>query len=79
MVSTTTDRTQKKHYSHVDSIVLLSNLIEKTIDIRSDSGWAHLMNDDEEEFQRDYNRLIELQKEMFEVEWAAVSYPSHHS
>ncbi|KAL7449385.1 hypothetical protein ACHAWC_001451 [Mediolabrus comicus] len=46
----------------------VGNVIEKTIDIRSDSGWAHLMNDDEEEFQRDYNRLIELQKEMFEVE-----------
>ena len=46
----------------------VGNVIEKTIDIRSDSGWAHLMNDDEEEFQRDYDRLIELQKEMFEVE-----------
>lgn len=46
----------------------VGHVIEKTIDIRSDSGWAHLMNDDEEEFQRDYDRLIELQKEMFEVE-----------
>lgn len=44
------------------------NEIEKTVDIRSDTGWAHIMNDDEEEFQRDIARLIELQKEMFDVE-----------
>mmetsp|Transcript_20851 Transcript_20851/g.34402 ORF Transcript_20851/g.34402 Transcript_20851/m.34402 type:complete len:609 (+) Transcript_20851:154-1980(+) len=44
------------------------NEIEKTVDIRSDTGWAHVMNDDEEEFQRDIARLIELQKEMFDVE-----------
>eukprot|EP00984_Skeletonema_dohrnii_P008193 scaffold3007_cov144-Skeletonema_dohrnii-CCMP3373.AAC.11 len=44
------------------------NEIEKTVDIRSDTGWAHVMNDDEEEFQRDVARLIELQKEMFDVE-----------
>jgi len=43
------------------------NEIEKTVDIRSDTGWAHVMNDDEEEFQRDVARLIELQKEMFDV------------
>ncbi|KAL9182807.1 hypothetical protein ACHAXT_004086 [Thalassiosira profunda] len=41
--------------------------IEKTVDIRSDTGWAHLMNDDEDEFRRDYARLVELQKEMVEV------------
>ena len=28
----------------------VGNLIKQTVDIRSDSGWAHLMNDDEEEF-----------------------------
>jgi hypothetical protein len=44
------------------------NEIEKTVDIRSDTGWAHVMNDDEEEFQRDVARLIELQKEMFDVD-----------
>ena len=42
--------------------------IQKTVDIRSDSGWAHLMNDNEEVFDRDYARLVELMKEMFEVE-----------
>lgn len=46
----------------------VGNEIEKTVDIRSDTGWAHIMNDDEEEFQRDYARLVELQKVMFEIE-----------
>jgi len=46
----------------------VGNPIEKTVDIRSDTGWAHLMSDDEEEFRRDYNRLVELMKDMFEVE-----------
>lgn len=45
----------------------VGNEIQKTIDIRSDTGWAHLMNDDKEEFRRDYQRLVELMKEMFEV------------
>lgn len=45
----------------------VGNEIDKTIDIRSDTGWAHLMNDDETEFRKDYNRLIELMKDMFEV------------
>ena len=44
------------------------NEVEKTVDIRSDTGWAHVMNNDEEEFQRDIATLIELQKHMFEVE-----------
>ena len=42
--------------------------IQKTVDIRSDTGWAHLMNNDEEEYQRDYTKLVELMKDMFEVE-----------
>ena len=46
----------------------VGNEIDKTIDIRSDTGWAHIMNDDEEEFRRDYDRLVELEEEMFEVE-----------
>ena len=46
----------------------VGNEIEKTVDIRSDTGWTHIMNDDEEEFQRDYARLVELQKVMFEIE-----------
>ena len=46
----------------------VGNEIRKTVDIRSDTGWAHLMNDDEDEFQRDYERLVELMEKMFEVE-----------
>ena len=45
----------------------VGNPIQKTIDIRTDTGWAHLMNDDEEEFRRDYARLVELMKDMFET------------
>jgi len=41
--------------------------IEKTIDIRSDSGWVHIINDDEEQFQHDYDRIVELMPLMFEV------------
>jgi len=41
--------------------------IEKTIDIRSDSGWVHLINDDEEQFKKDYNRIVELMSQMFVV------------
>jgi hypothetical protein len=41
--------------------------IEKTVDIRSDSGWVHLINDDEDQFQEDYNRIVELMPEMFLV------------
>lgn len=46
----------------------VGNNIKKTVDIRSDTGWAHLMNDDADEFQRDYDRLVELMEKMFEVE-----------
>ena len=44
------------------------NEIQKTIDIRTDTGWAHLMNDDEAKFHSDYQRLVELMAVMFEVE-----------
>ncbi len=46
----------------------VGNPIVKTVDIRSDTGWAHIMNDDEDEFRRDYTRIVELMKDMFEVE-----------
>ena len=46
----------------------VGNEIKPTIDIRSDTGWAHLMNDDADEFQRDYDRLVERMEKMFEVE-----------
>jgi len=46
----------------------VGNPIGKTVDIRTDTGWAHLMNDDEEEFRSDYARMVELMKDMFEVE-----------
>jgi hypothetical protein len=46
----------------------VGNEIEKTVDIRSDTGWAHLMNDDDEQFEKDYERLVALMHGMFEVE-----------
>ena len=46
----------------------IGNSIEKTVDIRSDTGWAHIINKDEGEFRRDYDRLVEFMKVMFEVE-----------
>jgi len=49
-------------------ILEVGNEIRKTVDIRRDTGWAHLMNDGKDEFQRDYERLVELMENMFEVE-----------
>ena len=46
----------------------VGNIIQKTVDIRSDSGWVHLMNDDEEQFVHDYNRIVDLMPLMFIVE-----------
>ena len=46
----------------------VGNDIQKTIDIRSDTGWAHLINDDGAKFSSDYERLVHLMGEMFEVE-----------
>lgn len=37
----------------------------KTIDILSDAGWLHMMHEDEEQFQRDYDRVMELMPTMF--------------
>ena len=46
----------------------VGNRIGKTIDIRSDSGWVHLMNDDENQFISDYNRIVELMPSIFIVQ-----------
>ena len=45
----------------------VGNIVRKTTDIRSDSGWVHLMNDDEEQFISDYNRIVELMPTIFIV------------
>ncbi len=42
--------------------------IEKTVDIRSDSGWVHIIHEDEEQFQSDYDRIVELMPQMFVVD-----------
>ena len=42
--------------------------IAPTVDIRTDSGWVQLINDDQEAFQRDYNRIVELMPTLFVVE-----------
>jgi len=42
--------------------------VEPTVDIRTDAGWLHLMNDDQETFDADYARIMELMTTMFEVE-----------
>ena len=44
--------------------------IEKTVDIRTDSGWLHIMNDDPDQFKSDYDRVVELMPHMFSVEEA---------
>ena len=41
--------------------------ISPTIDIRTDAGWVQLINDDEEAFRRDYDRIVELMPTLFET------------
>lgn len=38
------------------------------MNLGTDTGWAHLLNDDEAKFKNDYVRLIGLMEKMFEVE-----------
>ena len=52
-------------YPHFTTI---GEQIEKTVDIRTDSGWLHIMNDDPEQFKTDYDRVVELMPHMFSVE-----------
>ena len=42
-------------------------MISKTVNIRTDAGWVHMMNDDAEMFKRDYERVLELMKNMFQI------------
>jgi hypothetical protein len=46
----------------------IGNHVSKTVDIRSDAGAIHIMNDDEEQFQRDYERIVELMPDLFPVD-----------
>lgn len=50
-----------------DHFQIIGNQIEKTINIRSDCGWVHLINDDQDQFKRDYDRIVELMPLMFVV------------
>ena len=43
--------------------------VKKTVDIRSDCGWVHILHDDEWQMKEDYDKIVELQKNMFEVEY----------
>mmetsp|Transcript_15509 Transcript_15509/g.33745 ORF Transcript_15509/g.33745 Transcript_15509/m.33745 type:complete len:840 (-) Transcript_15509:85-2604(-) len=42
--------------------------IEKTVDIRTDSGWLHIMNDDPNQFKSDYDRIVDLMPHLFAVD-----------
>jgi hypothetical protein len=50
------------------SFLEMGNHISPTVDIRSDAGWVQLINDDEEAFQRDYHRILELMPTLFLTE-----------
>jgi len=45
----------------------VGNHVEKTTDIKSDSGWVHLISYDKEQFEQDYNQIVELMPLMFSV------------
>ena len=51
-----------------NSFLEIGRKIMPTVDIRSDAGWAHMMNDDREAFIRDYNRIVELMPQLFFVQ-----------
>ena len=44
------------------------NYVEQTEDIRSDCGWVHLIHGDQEQFKKDYDRIVEAMPQMFTVD-----------
>ena len=50
------------------SFTEIGSIISPTLDIRTDCGFAHILNDNGNEFRMDYDRLVELMPFMFEVE-----------
>lgn len=44
--------------------------VKKTIDIRSDAGWVHLVHQDLDVLDRDYRRVVELMPTMLKVSQA---------
>ena len=43
----------------------VGNEISKTVDIRSDSGWCQIINDNPDALRRDYERIVELMPQLF--------------
>lgn len=41
--------------------------VKRTVDIRSDAGWVHLVHESAEVIERDYARIVELMPTMFRV------------
>jgi hypothetical protein len=54
------------------SFLELGTEVQLTVDIRTDAGWIQLINDDDEVFQRDYKRILELMPQIFIVDTARV-------
>ncbi len=46
---------------------LPSSYVTPTVDIRSDAGWIHLINDDPNQLQSDYDTIVNLMPTMFTV------------
>ena len=55
-----------------DSFTEVGSRVEPTINIRTDAGWIHLVNDDKDAFERDYERIVELMPALFEVSTSVV-------
>jgi hypothetical protein len=64
-----------KEIEHLESVIssqiypgfLEGHYVTPTVDTRSEAGWLHLMNEDEEQFRKDYERILELMPTMFVV------------
>merc|ERR1711865_173205 len=52
---------------YLDVVSSSSNIIEPTIDIKTDAGWIQLVHPNEQIFQRDYERIMELMPTLFGV------------
>jgi len=46
----------------------IGDIVTKTKDIRSDCGWVHLINNDKDCIERDYQQICKCMKTMFQVE-----------
>jgi len=53
---------------HIYPHFMVGNYAEKTVDIRSDAGFVHLINEDRDAFYEDYEKIVKAMPNMFLVD-----------